>query len=1137
MQNNDDDKRQGLARPPPGDQSGRDDRTEGSEAASTRRRPAPNHPPSRPPPPPPAHSRPTESSLLRPEQRQFILRWLSHIAPPQQCEPAVPEESIETEAPDTEDRELAAQDPHVQQNLERQVRNLQIRTQLLLQQGASSPEPRPLSPSHTKSDNLPAAELARLGRPGPKDWTAPFAMASNSLQVRNPDFLSTKQKAIEDAKKMQAIVEEDCNRAGKDVPPYQLQELIGKGNYGRVYKATDLKTKALVAVKIINIEEGDTLNPKLADTYSEFMKEVSALKLLSDTGAKNINLTLDVLPVGQAMWMVTEYCAGGSVATLMKPTAPGGLQEKWIIPIVREVAEAIYWVHKEGIIHRDIKCANVLVTEAGGVQLCDFGVAGIIESKLDKRTTFIGTLNWMAPELFDPVPSYSTPVDIWAFGCLVYELASGLPPMAGLNIQQLGQYIKNHAPRLEGDYSDQIKDLVAFCLVEDPAKRPTIQEIQQHPYIFKTSDAYPTASLANLVKAYKLWEGQGGIRKSLFAPIGVQGPSDCASSDLPSDEWNFSTTVDFDRQVMNTDAQAVFDVYGSNVEFEINEQTSRPSKPKQRRRAPPQLQPVKAPLEKVFDPNTISNYEENSRAYYGRAPPPPMTTTSDLPLRDDSLHSTLRESLIDLDASLHDGGDLSQFVDMATIRAGMRVPSDSEPDNVADYNKPPLSDPADLNPNRRTQDWKFPAMAPPASANPEMSRFPFHEERSEKSRPPVIHHASDSGAFLAEPYDLMPPQSQDNRASVSSLIDLDEGLVMPELTRPSTANSDVGSVTGSDIGGANPFDLERHASLYISTQIGIREPSIYVSDDSDLAHLAKAATDDTQYPARDFTAANGATGAQSTSHSRSTSYDDSYSVNEYDSEYLTMGVSTPMSNTDRRSRARTRGRSQSGASVSSSTAQLRHPRIEAMNGLMGVVDSADTGLGGVPAPPSARVMLGMAGREQVRDEVMRLLASFSEQLGATNAYVSALPSTAFENHQLIHLRLTTASLTHPRLTYTTTTTTTMKTRILKVPLAGKDESVLGRWAATMPDGKPDLTKWDIPSSSEDADPVLSPLHEAAQLLRTTSVPVAFPTETVYGLGADATRSAAVRGIYSAKGRPSDNPLIPITLFRKNRATS
>jgi serine/threonine protein kinase len=107
-----------------------------------------------------------------------------------------------------------------------------------------------------------------------------------NLQVRGADFSVTKQKALEDAKKMQASVQEEFAKAGKDAPPYLLQELIGKGSFGRVYKATDLNTRALVAVKIIDIEGSDTLNPKMADTYSEFLKEINALKLLRDSGAK-----------------------------------------------------------------------------------------------------------------------------------------------------------------------------------------------------------------------------------------------------------------------------------------------------------------------------------------------------------------------------------------------------------------------------------------------------------------------------------------------------------------------------------------------------------------------------------------------------------------------------------------------------------------------------------------------------------------------------------------------------------------------------------------------------------------------------------------------------------------------------------
>jgi len=79
----------------------------------------------------------------------------------------------------------------------------------------------------------------------------------------------------------------------------------------------DLISTAVVAVKIIDIDEGDTLNPRLADTYSEFMKEVNALKILSETKARNINHVIEALPVGKAMWMITEYCGGGSISTLV----------------------------------------------------------------------------------------------------------------------------------------------------------------------------------------------------------------------------------------------------------------------------------------------------------------------------------------------------------------------------------------------------------------------------------------------------------------------------------------------------------------------------------------------------------------------------------------------------------------------------------------------------------------------------------------------------------------------------------------------------------------------------------------------------------------------------------------------------
>ncbi|KAL2022132.1 hypothetical protein VTK56DRAFT_5961 [Thermocarpiscus australiensis] len=626
-----------------------------------------------------------------------------------------------------------------------------------------------------------------------------------TLEVGFPgDYSATRQKAIEEARTVQVLVAKECAEAGEEAPPYELSELIGKGSFGRVYKATSTRSRQAVAIKIISIDEGDSFHPGASDTFSDILKEVNTLKLLSESGAKNINTVIDTLLVGPTIWIITEYCAGGSVATLMRPT--GGLAEKWIIPILREVAEAIYWVHKQGIIHRDIKCANVLVTEAGGVQLCDFGVAGIIETKFDKRSTVTGTLQWMAPELFDSTVSYGSEVDIWAFGSMAYEIATGLPPNAGpiADFSQFGSYLKQHCPRLTGDqYSSHLKDLVAFCMVEDPAQRPPIEQVQRHPYIYNTSEDYPTVSLSKLVHAYKVWEIQGGSRRSLFSAGGAQGPaSEYSPPSIADNEWNFSATdeeIDFD----DSDAQVVHDVYGSNVDFPPRHDST--SRWQSRRRRPPNIKAFKVPLEKVFDPNTISNYDDNARAFYGRAGP---ASTTDLPLRNNSEPPTIRESLIDLDMSLN-GGELSQFADLETIKAGPR-PATS---NLEDRNR------------RRTQDWTFPSMAP-ASAGLDMPTLePNHES---------LNFAQDASPFnlqsSGESVGHTAPNAELNRFSAVSLIDLDAGLAtdMADVARPSTAGSDALS-TGSE---KPPFDLERHRfesePEFVSST---REPSIYVSDD------------------------------------------------------------------------------------------------------------------------------------------------------------------------------------------------------------------------------------------------------------------------------------------------------------------
>ncbi|KAK4079194.1 hypothetical protein Trihar35433_299 [Trichoderma harzianum] len=821
-----------------------------------------------------------------------------------------------------------------------------------------------------------------------------------SLQVRWPDVSVTKQKALEDAKKMQNAVFESCTKAGKQAPQYELQELVGKGSFGRVYKATAMKTGQLVAVKIIDIEESDTLNPKLADTYSDLLKEINALQLLSDSGAKNINHVIEALPVGQSMWMVTEYCAGGSVATLMRPTAPGGLLEKWIIPIVREVAEAIHWVHGQGIIHRDLKCANVLVTETGDVQLCDFGVAGVIETKVDKRTTFIGTPHWMAPELFDKDASYGTEVDIWAFGAMVYEIASGLPPnvTAGIDFSRLGSHLKHHTPRLEGDqYSAGLRDLVSYCLQHDAAKRPTIEQVQLHRYVRNTEESHPTSSLVHLVRAFKLWEAQGGDRRSLFSAGGAQGLADLSAA-ISNDEWNFSTTAAFDQQVLDQgDAQDVYDVYGSKVEFnpEGYDETSRPQKPKSRRRPPPHLPSVKAPLEKIFDPNTISTYEENSRAYYSQ---PFQAPISDLPLRDETAPTPdVRESLIDLDVSLH-GGELSQFVDLDTIK-----PSNIDSHASLDYDfddasfvRGPMSDPIDLKDNRRTQDWKFPSMAAPVSADPQEFKFPFTNNLPppDDGRPALVHHAATEPPYqhTASLSELSQTASADHRASVGSLIDLDMSFAdsSTDFTRPSTSHSDVGSISGSEIGGGNPFELEKHASLYVMNATN-REPSIYISDDSEYAHVLTSIPD--------------------LSLDEESKHDDSHISREPNTAVFNEGrpyslsdfadmdpelppEPAPAPSTPQYAPSQYAS-SQREYSPRSRSPHSQSPPIPRPRPAMRHFEAP---LPPLPAAPMPNAMLGQASPEEVRSELRRLAMSLGDHLTYVNSYLSTLPVRRKSTH-------------------------------------------------------------------------------------------------------------------------------------------
>ena len=136
------------------------------------------------------------------------------------------------------------------------------------------------------------------------------------------------------------------------------------------------------------------------------------------------------------------------------------------------MADALSYLHKKHVIHRDIKAANVLVTSVGKVILCDFGVSALLHSTQSKRNTFIGTPHWMAPEVAQPVPAYDTRADIWSTGITIFEMVTGNVPYSDMeHLKVLHLIPRSAAPRLpESEGSKDMRDFVALCLKEAVAE-------------------------------------------------------------------------------------------------------------------------------------------------------------------------------------------------------------------------------------------------------------------------------------------------------------------------------------------------------------------------------------------------------------------------------------------------------------------------------------------------------------------------------------------------------------------------------------------------------------------------------------------------------------------------------------------
>lgn len=287
------------------------------------------------------------------------------------------------------------------------------------------------------------------------------------------DFKEEQKTKGDNKQKIEQIPKKTFNPKDWSLSNFDIGRPLGRGKFGHVYLAREKESHFIVALKILSKKQ-----LVKSGVEHQLRREI---EIQSHLRHPNVLRMYGFFWDLKKIYLILEYAPGGELYKDLQSQPYKRYDEPRAANYIKQMAEALVYLHSKHVIHRDIKPENLL-NSSGTIKIADFGWS--IHAPTTKRQTLCGTLDYLPPEMVEGAP-HDYRVDIWSLGVLCYEFCTGKPPFETNTYEDTYKRIRSVDLLFPSYLSSEVQDLLSKLLVHDPSKRMSLTDVLAHPWITK----------------------------------------------------------------------------------------------------------------------------------------------------------------------------------------------------------------------------------------------------------------------------------------------------------------------------------------------------------------------------------------------------------------------------------------------------------------------------------------------------------------------------------------------------------------------------------------------------------------------------------------------------------------------------